>query len=87
MGLGCLSLGEEVMRGKSVPQEAVLAEATRFGVITPEKAAEILLCHWQTTWYKLEGLVQQGFLIRDEYNAQGMPEPQHRWRYAVVDPL
>lgn len=79
------------MRGRAVPQDQVLAEVeascrVASKPVTPASLAETLAVHWQTAWYKLEGLTSQGVLVRDEFDEEGRRLTQPQWRY-ILDPM
>lgn len=54
--------------------------------VSPQELAERFDCHWQTIYNKLEGLVYQHVLIRDEYDEEGYRLTQPNWRY-ILDPM
>jgi len=72
-------------RARSVEDIIDLVRGSRVPM-TANEVATLLGCHWQTAHRKLEAGVHRHILIRDEYDEDGVRQPQPEWRY-ILDPM
>lgn len=64
-------------------QEAIYVFVVETGIVTVSEAADRFDVSPASARRKLDGLVSQGRLIRDEYDDQGVPAGHLNYRYGV----